>query len=71
MHPDGPRIVQQQDLNVVRHSPAKMEAGKGLRLEVADSNILTVATTLPLDQFAAAHKGPPAQVFDYQTDQQE
>lgn len=49
----------------------KMEAGRGLTLEVADSNILTVATTLPLDQFAAVHKGAPAQVFDYQTDQPE
>ncbi len=44
----------------------KMDSGRKLTLQVVDANILTVATSLPLDQFAAAHKGPPAQVFDYQ-----
>jgi hypothetical protein len=28
-------------------------------LEVADSDVLTVATTLPLDQFSAVHRAAP------------
>jgi hypothetical protein len=39
-------------------------------LEVVDSNILTIPTTLSLDQFATARKGPPAQIFEYQFDDQ-
>ena len=37
-----------------------METGRKLTLEVVDSNLLTVPTTVSLEQFAAAHKGPPA-----------
>jgi len=40
-----------------------MEAGRKLTLEVVDSNLLTIATTVSLDQFAAAHKGPPVQTY--------
>ena len=41
----------------------EMDEGKQLKLEVVDSNVLTVSTHLPLDQFATARKGAPAQIF--------
>jgi invasion protein IalB len=41
-----------------------MESGRKLTLEVVDSNLLTIATTVSLDQFAAAHKGPPANTYE-------
>jgi invasion protein IalB len=41
-----------------------MESGKKLTLEVVDSNLLAVPTTVGLDQFAAAHKGPPAKTYE-------
>jgi hypothetical protein len=41
-----------------------MEAGKNLTVEVVDTNLLAVTTSLPLQQFAAVRKGEPAQVFD-------
>lgn len=41
-----------------------MEAGKALVLEVTDSNLLSLTTSLPLAQFAAAHNGPPAQTLE-------
>ena len=46
----------------------QLESGQKLTLEVVDSNILTVATSLPLDQFATARDAAPAQVFDYLMD---
>lgn len=45
-----------------------MEAGLKLTLEVVNSRILTVATSLPLDQFAAARKAPPTQVIEFLND---
>jgi len=45
-----------------------MESGQKLTLEVMTSNILTLATSVPLEGFATAHKEPPAQVFEYQFD---
>jgi hypothetical protein len=42
-----------------------MEAGLGRTLEAVDSNILTIATSLPLGHFAAARKPPPTRVFDF------
>jgi invasion protein IalB len=42
----------------------EMEAGQILLLEVADSNILAITTSLPLDQFAAVRQGAPTQIFD-------
>jgi invasion protein IalB len=41
-----------------------MESGKTLTLEVVDSNLLSLTTSLPLAQFAAAHKGAPAQTLE-------
>ena len=46
----------------------EMETGKNLTLEVVDSNITTVATSVPLDHFATARKGPPAQTYEFQFD---
>ncbi len=40
-----------------------MEKGDKLVLEVVDSSVQSVSTTLPLGQFAAVRKGAPAQVF--------
>jgi invasion protein IalB len=47
----------------------EMDAGKNLLLEVVDSNVLAVSTTLPLDQFAAVRNGDPAQVFQQDFDE--
>jgi invasion protein IalB len=38
-----------------------METGQALVVEVVDSNLLSLTTSLPLTQFASAHKGAPAQ----------
>jgi hypothetical protein len=38
-----------------------MEAGKNLVLEVIDTNMLSVSTSLPLGQFAAVRKGSTGQ----------
>ncbi|MFX8184084.1 invasion associated locus B family protein, partial [Acinetobacter baumannii] len=35
----------------------QMESGKTLVLETVDSNLLALTTSVPLAQFAAAHKG--------------
>jgi invasion protein IalB len=41
-----------------------MQAGRKLTLEVVDSNLLTVASTVSLDQFAIVHKGPPDKMVE-------
>lgn len=47
-----------------------MESGQKLTLEVVDSNILTIPTTLLLDQFETTRKAKPTQIFEYQFDDQ-
>jgi len=47
-----------------------MDTGQKLTLEVVDTNILTIATSLSLDQFAAVRNAAPTQVFEYQLDQE-
>ncbi|QOZ48616.1 invasion associated locus B family protein [Bradyrhizobium sp. CCBAU 53340] len=42
----------------------EMESGKTLTLEVVDSNLLSLTTSLPLAQFSTAHDGPPAQTLE-------
>jgi invasion protein IalB len=42
----------------------EMESGKSLTVEVVDTNMLAVTTSLPLDKFAAVRKGTPARVFE-------
>jgi invasion protein IalB len=41
----------------------EMEKGEKLVLEVVDSSVQSVSTTLPLSQFASVRKGPPAQTY--------
>jgi invasion protein IalB len=43
----------------------EMETGQILKIEQADFNASTVAMNIPLRQFAAAHKGPPAETYDF------
>lgn len=45
-----------------------MDSGLKLTLEVVDSRILTVATSLPLDQFAAVRSAAPSEFFEYLID---
>lgn len=47
----------------------EMESGKTLTLEVVDSSLLSLATSLPLAQFAAVHKGPAAQTLEQSIDE--
>lgn len=47
----------------------EMESGKSLGLEVVDTNMLTVSTSLPLAQFAAARKGAPVKTFEQVIDE--
>jgi invasion protein IalB len=42
----------------------EMESGKTLVLEVVDSNLLSLTTSLPLAQFASVHRGAPAQTLE-------
>src|ERR1700712_340187 len=42
----------------------EMEAGQNLLLEVVDSSVLTVSTSLPLGRFATVRQGIPAQTFE-------
>jgi invasion protein IalB len=49
-----------------RANPAlirQMETGQQLKLEVADTNLQSVSTTLPLGQFASIRKAAPSQTF--------
>ena len=43
----------------------EMETGQTLKIEQTDFNSSTVAMNVPLAQFAAAHKGPPAETYDF------
>jgi invasion protein IalB len=47
----------------------EMESGQKLLLEVVDSSVLTVSTSLPLNQFAAVRQGTPAQTFEQAIDE--
>lgn len=47
----------------------EMDAGKTLALEVVDSSLLTVTTSLPLAQFAAARNSAPAQTLEQDIDE--
>jgi invasion protein IalB len=41
-----------------------MESGRTLSLDAVNTNVMTVIASLPLDTFAKAHQGAPAQVFE-------
>lgn len=47
----------------------EMETGKNMTVEVVDTNLVTVTTSVPLDRFAAVRKGVPAQTFEQQIDE--
>lgn len=46
-----------------------MESGKMLALEVVDSNLLALTTSMPLGQFATIHKGAPARTIQQDIDE--
>jgi invasion protein IalB len=41
-----------------------MESGRMLSLDAVNTNVMTVVASLPLDNFAKAHQGAPAQIFE-------
>lgn len=47
----------------------ELDGGKNLTLEVVDTNMLSVSTSLPLAKFAAVRKGAPARVFEQTIDE--
>lgn len=47
----------------------EMETGKSLTLEVIDTNMLAVTTSMPVEKFAAVRKGAPAQTFEQQIEE--
>jgi invasion protein IalB len=47
----------------------EMETGQKLSLEVVDSSVLAVSTSLPLNQFRTVHQGIPAQTFEQAIDE--
>ena len=47
----------------------ELEGGKNLVLEVVDTNLVAVTTSLPLDRFAAVSKGTPTQTFEQKIDE--
>lgn len=42
----------------------EMEGGNNFTIEVVDTNMLAVTTSMPLNQFAAARNGAPAKIFE-------
>jgi invasion protein IalB len=52
---------------VVPSMVGEMESGQTLKIEQGTFNSSTVAINVPLDQFSAAHKGPPA-TYDFGLD---
>ena len=47
----------------------EMGSGQKLLLEVVDSSVLTVSTSLPLNQFATVRQGSPTQTFEQAIDE--
>jgi invasion protein IalB len=47
----------------------EMESGQTLLLELVDSNLLALTTSIPLAQFASAHKGAPTRTFEQYVDE--
>ncbi|MCK1383203.1 invasion associated locus B family protein [Bradyrhizobium sp. 21] len=46
-----------------------MESGKTLTLELVDSNLLALTTSIPMAQFASVHKGAPAKTLEQYVDE--
>jgi invasion protein IalB len=47
----------------------EMEGGQKLAVEVVDSNLLSVTTSLPLNQFPSVHVGAPSRIFEQALDE--
>jgi invasion protein IalB len=47
----------------------EMETGQKLLLEVVDSSVQSVSTSLPINQFATVRRGPPTQTFEQAVDE--
>ena len=47
----------------------ELEKGEKLALEVVDSSLQTISTTLPLNQFAAVRKGTPERTYQQDIDE--
>jgi len=47
----------------------EMESGGKLKLEVVDTNLLTVSTLLPLAQFASTRKSTPSRIYQQDVDE--
>lgn len=47
----------------------QMETGQQLKLEIADTNLLSVSTTIPLGQFAAVHASAPIRTYEQNVDE--
>lgn len=47
----------------------QMETGRELVLEVVDSSVLTVSTSLSLDRFAAVRQGPASRTYEQSIDE--
>ena len=47
----------------------QMEAGRQMKLEVTDTNLLSVSTVLPLGQFASVRKAAPNRTFTQQVEE--
>jgi invasion protein IalB len=47
----------------------EMESGQKLKLDVVDTNLLSVSALLPLAQFPSVRKGAPAQIFQQDVDE--
>jgi invasion protein IalB len=57
--------AEQANANLVK----EMESGEKLKLEVVDTNLLTVSTLLPLGQFADTRKSTPSQIYQQDIDE--
>ena len=47
----------------------EMETGQKLLLEIVDSSVQSVSTSLPINQFATVRQGPPTQTFEQAIDE--
>ena len=47
----------------------ELVGGKNLALEVIDTNLVAVTTSLPLDRFAVVNKGTPTQIFEQEIEE--
>jgi invasion protein IalB len=47
----------------------EMELGEKLKLEVVDTNLLSVSTLLPLGQFASVRKSAPSRIYQQDVDE--